>query len=75
MHPLDEVTQHRFGDFEVGDHPVLHRTDRDDVARGSPEHLLRVPSHRTNLVGPSSVLYDGDDAGFGDYDALALCED
>src|SRR5467141_3475190 len=37
----DEVAQHRGGDLEVGDHPVLHGAAGDDVARRAPQHLLR----------------------------------
>src|ERR1700752_1814378 len=30
---LDEVVQHLLGLLEVGNHAILHRLDRDDVAR------------------------------------------
>ena len=37
----DEVRQHLLGRVEVGDDAVAHRPDRGDVARRSPQHLLR----------------------------------
>src|ERR1700750_2300143 len=40
VHLADEVLQHLLGDGEVGDHAVLHWTDRGDVARRAAEHLL-----------------------------------
>ena len=46
VHFLDEVLQHLLGDGEVGDHAVLHRADRDDVARRLAEHHLRFLADR-----------------------------
>ena len=40
MHLLNEVTEHRFGDFEVRDHAVLHRPNGHDIPRRAPEHPL-----------------------------------
>src|SRR5262249_25265319 len=64
---LDEVGQHRLGDFEVGDDAVLHRLDRNDVARGAPEHFLRVLAHRFDAAVD---FVDGDDRGLVDDDAF-----
>ena len=38
VHLLDEVPEHPLGDVEVGDHAVLERPDRHDVARGAADH-------------------------------------
>ena len=65
---LDEVVQHLFGDFEVGDHAVFHRLDGDDVARRAAEHLLGFFADRLDFAG---ILVDGDDGGLVDDDALA----
>jgi hypothetical protein len=51
MRFLDEVAQHRFGDFEVSDDAVLHRTNRDDVAGRAAEHLLRFLADSEDLLG------------------------
>ena len=40
MDLLDEVAEHGFRDFEVGDHAVLHRPDGHDVAGRAPEHTF-----------------------------------
>ena len=48
---LDEVLEHLFGDVEVGDHAVLHRTHRLDVAGRAPEHFFGLITDRFDLVG------------------------
>jgi hypothetical protein len=65
---LDEVVQHLLGDFEVGDHAVLHGLDGHDVAGRAAQHLLGLFAHGFHLAG---VLVDGDDGGLVDNDALA----
>ncbi len=64
---LDEVVQHLFGDFEVGDHAVLHGLDGNDIAGRAAKHLLGLFAHRLDLAG---VFVDGDDGGLIDDDAL-----
>ncbi len=66
---LDEVVQHPLGDFEVGDHAVLHRLDGDDVARRAAQHLFGFFADRFHFAG---VLVDGDDGRLVDHDAFAL---
>ncbi len=68
---LNEVIQHALGDFEVGDHAVLHRPDRDDVARRAAQHLLGFLAHRFDFAG---VLIDRDDGWLVDDDPFALGE-
>ena len=65
---LDEVVQHLFGDFEVGDDAVLHGLDGHDVAGRAAQHLLGFFADRFHLAG---VFVDGDDGGLVDDDALA----
>ena len=65
---LDEVVQHLLGDFEVGDHAVLHRLDGHDVAGRAPQHLLGFLAHGFHFAG---VLVDGHNGGLVDNDALA----
>ncbi len=65
---LDEVVQHLFGDFEVGDDAIFHRLDGDDVAGSTAEHLLGLFADGFDFAG---VLVDGDDGGLVDDDALA----
>ena len=64
---LDEVVQHLFGDFEVGDDAVFHRLDGHDVAGRAAQHLLGFLAHRLHLAG---VLVDGHDGGLIDNNAL-----
>jgi len=66
---LDEEVQHLLGDLEVGDHPVSHRPDGQDVGRGFPEHLLGPLADGLDLAG---LLVENDDGRFLDDDPLAL---
>jgi hypothetical protein len=50
MHLLDEVTQHLFGDVEVGDDAVLERPDRGDRAWGAAQHPLRFDPDGVDLA-------------------------
>ena len=52
MGALDEVAEHRLGDLEVGDHAVLDRADRADVAGRASEHLLRLEADREHALAP-----------------------
>ena len=74
VHFLDEVLQHLLGDGEVGDHAVLHRADRDDVAGRLAEHhlgfLARPPGWISCAFGPP-VLADRDHRRLVEHDALA----
>jgi hypothetical protein len=65
---LDEVVQHLFCDFEVGDDAVFHRLDGHDIARRTAEHLLGLFADRFHLAG---VFVDRDDGGLVNDDALA----
>jgi len=69
---LDEVIQHLFGDFEVGDDAVLHGLDGHDVAGGAAQHLLGLFAHGFHLAG---VLVNGYNGRLVDNDALAGRED
>jgi hypothetical protein len=66
---LDEVIQHLLGDLEVGDDAVLHRFDRDDVAGGAPQHLLRFFTDRFHFTGG---FVQRDDGRLVDHNALTL---
>ena len=71
------MLEHLLGDGEVGDHAVLHRADRGDIAGGAPEHLLRREADFLDhflAVGPA-VLADRDHRGLVEHDALAAHED
>src|SRR5437660_5504388 len=67
----DEVAQHGRGDLEVGDDPVLHRPDDDDVPGRTPEHLLRLLSDREHRLAAARVLLHGHHAGLVGDDARA----
>jgi hypothetical protein len=69
---LDEVVEHLLGDFEVGDHAVLHRLDGHDVAGRAAQHLLGLFAHGFHFAG---VLVDGHNGGLVDNNALAGRED
>ena len=52
MHLVDEMPQHRLGDLEVRNDPVLQRPDGHDVAGGAPEHPLRLVAHGQHVIRP-----------------------
>ena len=66
---LDEVPEHGFGYFEVGDDAVLEWADGDDVARGAAEHAFGVVAYGEDFAG---AAFDGDDRGFAEDDAGIL---
>jgi len=55
---LDEVVQHRFGHFKVGDHAVAQRPNRMNVARRLTEHLPRLFTDRKRLVRANVLRND-----------------
>src|SRR5690606_28134549 len=72
MHLLDEVLQHLLSDGEVGDHAVLHRTDRRDVSRRASQHVLRFLADRFDLLaGAARLLANRDHRWLVQHDALA----
>ena len=67
----DEMLDHFFCRFKVGNDTLAHRTDRFDGARGSAEHELGVfPDGQNLLLAVLDVV--GHDRGFVQDDALAL---
>lgn len=65
----DEVLKHFLRHFKIRDDPVLHRADRDDVARRAAQHLLRVTADRLNLIRD---LIDRNDRRLTHHDAPSL---
>src|SRR6202020_1458418 len=65
---LNEVIQHLFGNFEIGDHAIFHRLYGNDVAGSAAKHLLGLFADRFHFA---SVFVDRDDRGLIDNDALA----
>jgi hypothetical protein len=51
VHLLNEVAEHPLGHVEVGDHAVLERPDRHDIARRAADHPLGLDAHRDHLAG------------------------
>ena len=65
---LDEVGQHLLCNFEVGNNPVLHRFDGDNIAGCTAKHLLGLTS---NGLDPSVDLVDGNDRRLVNNDPFA----
>ena len=65
----NEVLQHLLGNFEVRDHAIFHRTNGDDVAGRSAQHVFSVTAHCLDLVGH---FIDCHDRRFGNNDAAPL---
>ncbi len=72
MGSSDEVRQHLLSDLEIGNDTVLHRTDRQDLARSASQHLLGVAPDGLDAAG---LAVHGHDGGFGDDDSLPAGED
>jgi hypothetical protein len=66
MHLFDEVAQHLLGDVEIGDHAVLERADRGDVAGGATQHPLRFDADGVHLA---AVRVDRHHRGLREHDA------
>ena len=47
----NEVTEHRLGDVEIGDHAVFHGADGGDIAGGAAEHLFGLIANGADLAG------------------------
>ncbi len=70
MDLADEVLDHFFGDFEVGDNAVAQGSDRVDVAGCAPEHQFRVFADGEHLLA-ALVLDESDDRRLVEDDAPA----
>ena len=63
---LDEVSQHRLSDLEIGNDPVLHWADGHDVAWCPAQHALRLVTHSQH-GGHASL--NRDNRGFTQHNA------
>jgi hypothetical protein len=73
VHHADELLEHLFGDGEVGDHAILHRADRLDIAGHLAQHLLGFLADRLDrlLAVRAAFLADRDHRWFVQHDAEA----
>jgi hypothetical protein len=69
MRFVNEGVEHPLGDFEIGDNPVFHRPDCDNVPRRSAHHLFGLSANRLDLP---SILVNCDDRRFVYNDAFAF---
>jgi len=67
----DEIIEHPLGDFEVGDHAILHWADGYNVSRRSPDHLFGFLAHGFDIA---RILVYGDNRWLIHHDPFALCE-
>jgi hypothetical protein len=72
MRLLDEVGEHFFGNFEIGDHAVFHGLDGDHVARRPAKHFFRLAPDGDYVA---AVLIDCNNGRLVYYDALAARKD
>ncbi len=56
MHLLDEVLDHLFGNFDVGDHTIAQRADRLDAVGGLAHHHLGIIAHGLHPADPVDRL-------------------
>ena len=50
MHLFDQRAKHAFGNLEIGDDAVLHRTDRLNVTVRAADHRLRFAANGDDLL-------------------------
>ena len=69
---LDELLEHLLGDGEVGNHAILHRADRLNIAGHLAQHGLGFLADGLDglLALRPAFVADGDDRGFVQHDAL-----
>ena len=72
MRFLNKISKHPLGDFEVGDHTVFHRLDRDHVSGCAAEHFLRFAAYGYHFA---AVFIDRDDGRLVDYNSFSACKD
>ena len=51
MHALDEVLQHFFSNFEVGNHAIFQGPNRRNIAWCATQHALRIGADSGNRFG------------------------
>ena len=66
------LAEHRFGDLEIRYNTVLHRPDRDYIARRPAEHHFSLGSDGQDLVPSLVILLHRHHRGLAEHDALAL---
>ena len=73
---MDEVAQHRLGDFEVGDDTVFERADGDDAPRRAAEHPFGFSANGKHFLAAAPVtLLHRDYGGFVANDPLVFYVD
>ena len=71
MHFADEVLDHLFGDFDVGDHTIAQRADGFDRVGRLAHHHLRIIANGLDALDPVD-RFDGNHRRFIQDDALIL---
>jgi len=69
---VDKMPQHGLGDLEIGNHPVTHGSNRQDVARGFAQHVFGFQAHGQNTVFGAVARADSHNGRLAQYDSLAL---
>jgi hypothetical protein len=67
MHLGDEVLEHLFGYFKIGDDTVFERPYRCNISRGLAEHGLGLFSYRQHPFAAAIFLYGNDRRFVRDY--------
>src|SRR6185436_5775973 len=70
MHFADEMLDHLFRDFEIGDDAVAQRADCLDISGGAAQHQLGFIAYSQNVFF-ATVVGDGDDGWFVEDDSTA----
>jgi len=68
----DEIAQHGLGYLEIGDNPVAHRSNGDDVAGGLAQHVACILPYGQNPILGAVVGADRHHGRFVEDDAFAL---
>jgi len=68
----DEITKHLTGDFEIGNDPIPHRPDGENVAWRSTQHLFSFTAHGQDTFSPFRIHLNGHHRGLGKDDPFPL---
>jgi hypothetical protein len=73
MNFLDEVAEHRLGDFKISNDAVLQRANGDDASRSAAQHSFSFGAHSKDLFTATLIsLLNRDNRGLITHDPLVL---
>jgi len=72
MNLMNEMAQHRFGDFEICDNAIPHRSYGDNIAGGPSDHILGLQPHRQDAVFSTHIGSHSHNRWLAQHDSFTL---